>query len=74
MPSPPDAVRQTYVNGGSSATRNRPMARIDPTAILPAVSLGDDLDIRLADLIVLLLVLAFFLVTLAAVLRRLAVI
>lgn len=49
------------------------MARIDPTAVLPEVSLGDDLDIRLADLLVLLLVLAFFLVTFLAVLRRLAV-
>lgn len=67
------AVRQTY--GGRAARHGRSqMARIDPTAVLPdRVPAPGDLELTLADVVVGLLVLTFFLVTLLAVLRRLAV-
>lgn len=49
------------------------MARVDPTAVLPRLEIGDDVELTFADVVVALLVLAFFVVTLLAILRRLAV-
>lgn len=50
------------------------MARVDPSTLLPDVEIGPGTDLSIVDVLVGLLVLAFFVVTLLAVLRRLAVI
>ena len=50
------------------------MARVDPSTLLPDVDLGPETELSIVDVLVGLLVLGFFVVTLLAVLRRLAVI